>query len=390
MEAEEAALEDLPADDFASPTPETPRRASLKRSEQAPVPAVPPATAPSETLDKLPDAGDDLLPSDTLSKRYASGNVTVEQVTDMETADKQMERGWDEKEEVATRSLANFFIVLVPILLLIGGAVFYAIKNAADITKPDARGTDGVSEQLRGQSLSNKEETLDRQERKEVEAIYSQLVGRTEAFLRATTVEEKARFIRQPERVLPLMEKYYEKNELKPLELERAPSFSPATLDLSAFWIAQASIVGEEDVAVLIEQTEDNELLIDWETFVSYQEHSWDEMIEKRPEGRYEFRLRATFADFYVYEFSDKSEWVCVHLTSRHGLKDGYGFFKKDAPFAEELIAQLNTSQRTKSPLALIVEASFPQDTKVKKSLIIHDVLSFRWVYVDEPGPTSE
>jgi len=353
-----------------------PAQTRMKKSERLPVmdtsEAIP---VQSDFITDFPIADEDELKS-VASKRYASGQINTEDLGDAVSADEIVEGEWSERSEEGTG-----FIIPV-IWSLLGLSILVAAIAIVTRKKPDVV-TLAPTEKMQTEELLYQEGLLDREERAEVEAIYDELIDRLRSFLLADNIEDKAKFIRQPDRVIPLMKKYYEKHEIKVITDDRFSVFRPTTINNRAFWVTALDNESGGDVTpVLIEQTEDNRLLIDWETFVTYQEHDWDQILTDRPEGEYQMRVRASPSDYFLYEFSDRSEWGCLYLTGRGGEKDAYGFFKLDQPFWPELKFYLSHLKNNRE-LSLVVTLTFPQNTKAEKSTIITDIKSFNWVFVE-------
>ena len=360
------------------------QRIRLKKSEQAPLapapklePVKPTMPGSMDDLDDLDAGGGEPAPSPAAVRTFGSGEVEFKPQEDFVAADTALEEAWATDEDAKPKAnLPILWIGLCAALLCGVLAVVILKARSEESTEP---------------VVVTKEQTLfreaifDKEERAEVEAIYAQLLERVRAFLKAETVEEKARFVRQPERVKPLMEGYYADREMKSVDASELLVFEPTTLEQRAFWIASMEDPTDERgmVPVLIEQTEDNELLIDWETFVGYSADDWNELLEERPEGVFQSRVRVSQANLYTYEFKDRSEWLSLYMAGPNDGREVYAYIKRQSEDGQLL---LNRLQRTRGALAVVADVSFPQNLKARDVVVVEDIASFQWVFVNPPS----
>lgn len=367
----------------------TTQRIRLKKSEQAPLPAPSKPTQEDESdafadlNEAVPEQTDPVTPAVTpVKKTFGSGSVEFRAQEETATADEALEEMWS--DETGEKPKANFpiFWIAMCSLLLCGVLAFVIFRQRSEPVP--VRLEDEVTQE---QTLF-REGIFDKEERAEVEAIYAQLLERLASFMRAETIEEKAEFVRQPERVLPLMEDYYKDNEFEPEEDLDLLVFNPVTLQQRAFWVTSLESSRDERglIPVLIEQTEDNELLIDWETFVGHSEYDWEELVETRPEGIFRCRVRIAPASYYVYEFKDRDEWLSLRMVGNRGEPEVNAFLKRDNPGVPLLKQQI---RRNKQNIAIIADISFPKNSRAKDAVVIEKVVSPQWVYVNPPEEKS-
>ena len=176
------------------------------------------------------------------------------------------------------------------------------------------------------------------------------LIDRIEAvtrkFFKATSTGELARHVRHPERVKPLMDRYYAGKATFSHPLLRTKLLQPLTLDNRAnFWMQSVELDNHETRNLIIEITDSGEPKIDWETLVCYQPMKWDQFAMSRPDGKsFDFRVYVEPDSFFSHEFTDSSRWSCFRLTALDSDETLFGYAKADEPVAAELLALLNQS----------------------------------------------
>jgi hypothetical protein len=111
------------------------------------------------------------------------------------------------------------------------------------------------------------------------EAIGAALAG----FFGAGSVEEKLRWVRDPERVRPLMMDFYASHELKGAKwagLGWSKSVAEPGFRLG---YVEAVFEAGEPVALIVEESEEGRVMVDWESSVRYGELPWREFVQAKP-----------------------------------------------------------------------------------------------------------
>ena len=214
-----------------------------------------------------------------------------------------------------------------------------------------------------------------------------QLKEATSSYLAATTVEEKVRYVRHPDRVRPLMEDYYASHEMVPVDMELIASASPVGLELASFLVLTVSIGPEESSSLktlILEETADGDFLFDWETEVAYQPIPLEEFISRQPEDSVALRLFAARDSFYCFEFSDDSRFASYKLTERDSPAFLFGYAEKGGEVEEELEGLLRKGSSGREPALLRVR--FLPETNSIRSVLIEEVIEPRWLYLESPA----
>jgi hypothetical protein len=277
------------------------------------------------------------------------------------------------KEAASHRSIPWGWFALVG-LLLISGAIwsFTQVRKANTQADELAFSTKSVLE-------SNTNE--------EIEA--GDLIGKIEAtsrkFFAATSPEILARYVRQPERVKPLISHYYSESPLVPSSTIRTKSLQPLTLDKRAnFWMQVVQLENRENRSLIIEVDESGEPKIDWETLVGYQPMKWDNFALTRPSGNsFDFRVYAEADNFFSHEFADSNLWNCFRLTALDSDETLFGYAKVGDPASNELLALLN--QNRGKQVSVILRVNVPEGIQSRRGVVIEKIVNPRWIFLNPP-----
>jgi hypothetical protein len=223
----------------------------------------------------------------------------------------------------------------------------------------------------------------------EEDQMAGRLIDRIEAgtlkFFKATSTAELARHVRQPERVKPLMDRYYAEKSTLHQPLLRTKLLQPLTLDNRAnYWMQSVELQNHETRNLIIEITDTGEPKIDWETLVCYQPVKWDQFARSRPAGMsYDFRVYIELDNFFSHEFSDSSRWNCFRLTALDSEETLFGYAKADEAVSADLLSLLNRSGGQR--VSVIVRINVPEGLQSRRGVVVEKLMSPRWIYLDPP-----
>ena len=263
--------------------------------------------------------------------------------------------------------------------LAITGAVIWSLTRVEE--------AEDLADQLRIQT----ETVLVDEEKEEREA--NQLIDRIDKTIRrffsATSVEALARLIRHPERVTPLMRRYYAEKPVFSGSFKSLRTLQPLTLDnRGSFWMASVALAEGKTHNLIIEILESGEPRIDWETLVCYQPMNWDDFAVQRPTGTsLDFRVYVERDSFYSHEFGDSDRWVSFRLTALGSDETLFGYAAAGSVQAQELLRLLeeNGGGRT----SLMLRLGIPEGLQSRRGVVIEKLLNSRWLYLDPPDSGS-
>ena len=171
-------------------------------------------------------------------------------------------------------------------------------------------------------------------------------------FLQAKSIEERLPFVRDPERVEPIMRDYYSRSGSEQEWPEGKVLLRAKSEDQDRYFIRLAidfGSIGSRFFAV--EQTEDS-LRLDWETAVGYQQMPLAEFKQKRPTAPVEFRAKLKPSSYYNFEFRDPDLYYAVEMTypGRPDFKL-FGYIDRTRDWAPALIERL---EKNEAPSAIV------------------------------------
>jgi hypothetical protein len=208
-------------------------------------------------------------------------------------------------------------------------------------------------------------------------------------FFNTASVEARARLVRHPERVAPLMRQYYSDQAVFSERLQTIKLLQPLTLDHHGnFWRSSVVLANGKTHNLVVEIMESGEARIDWETLVCYQPIPWDDFVARKPaETSLDFRVYVERDSFFSHEFADGERWACFQLTALQSKDKLFGYAPATSEEARSLLSLLdqNGGRRT----ALILRLTFPAGLQSRRGVMIEKLLSTRWLYIDSPASGS-
>lgn len=239
-----------------------------------------------------------------------------------------------------------------------------------------------------------REAAIDRNEsdviaEREATALVEEVESRIALYLAAEKVEDMIPHVRHPERVAPLMRKWYEDRTREPRDYRGLVVFEPLNFGTSTFWKVVATVNsangGQEEMEpILLEQLADDSVRIDWETAVRHQPMPWDVFVSDRPEGKaMDFRVNVApdLRGFHSHEFSDDQLWRGFELTAPDSDALVIGYLKRNSDLERRMYElYLDNGRRS---MALILRLSIPEGTQSPLGVVIDGIVSPQWLVLD-------
>ena len=198
-------------------------------------------------------------------------------------------------------------------------------------------------------------------------------------FYAALTVNERVEFVRQPDRVQPLMEQWYGKHEIAPRQFSEILA-QRKIIDNGRFFITLAMRFGEEllDVQFLaFEQLGKDKFLLDWEISESYQQMPIAKFKDARPVDPVDFRVNASLTNYYGGEF-DRQEYQSIKMIYPN-QSDFYliGYVERGSETGTRLISQLELQ----APFPCILKLAYPENGRTEDEVLITGIELLSWFY---------
>ncbi|MFT4176470.1 MAG: hypothetical protein QM627_07415 [Luteolibacter sp.] len=199
----------------------------------------------------------------------------------------------------------------------------------------------------------------------------------------ATTVEERARYIRDPERVKPLMEAYYPDGKVPPIPA-RHFQLVPLTSDKQTqLWMVGIDNGPGTQKNLIVESPTSTTATVDWEVDVVWQPLPWDEFATRKDGKSYSFRVVVEKGVLFSHEFSDEKRWQSYKLTVPGSLEVLYGYCQLGSELDQRLSGLI--LRNNNSPLPAILELKRPESLQSRSGALIEALHSENWVRVAHP-----
>ena len=191
-------------------------------------------------------------------------------------------------------------------------------------------------------------------------------------FLACQTAEELAPLIRDQERVMPLIRKFYQENPYQAvgaLEIN-ATGRAHVTQKFTSFLVILKDYSSRP---IAVEFTDDGPR-VDWESWVGHCETPWETLIEERTNTPTLVRVQAEQTFYYNFNFRDDSQWACFRLSRTPDETAIFGYLPKDSPLLKDL-------PRNGDPaLTLRLKIAYPSNPVSNNQVLITDYIGEGWV----------
>lgn len=208
-------------------------------------------------------------------------------------------------------------------------------------------------------------------------------------YLGAKTVSERALYVRDAERVLPMMEAYYKKFPLVAETLPENVVESPVMGKENVLWRVRAR---DKDtygsLYVLVETDEQGQSHIDWETDVVHQPTDWNSFKSERSSELHTFRALVRIAQldgFHGFEFAEYNKYRCFRI-SLPGSEDylwGYTEVgsKEDVKMVSLITAGGRRNINNKRTVPVMLELRYPDNSQSGRCVHISRLIQAGWLH---------
>ena len=224
-----------------------------------------------------------------------------------------------------------------------------------------------------------------RQDKEDARDIVAAMTTTLQGYTSASTIEEMLPFVREPERVEPLMRDFYQKHPLLPLENGELLSSFAIPLESSSFVILTAAFPDLPNRIYLAEVKNDLQIQIDWESDACYQPVEIADYIAERPTAPVDLRVFANPDNFYVYEFSDSEKYQCLKLTFRDNDEVLFGYTERGSVTDKQLARHFQKVRQSggRQPEPLYLKVRFLENTKSQRGVLIEEFIAPRWTKIE-------
>lgn len=214
---------------------------------------------------------------------------------------------------------------------------------------------------------------------------YVEAVQTMQSYWKCTTIKQRMSYVYAPDRVKPLMEDYYERQgETDPdhTELKQQSRF---ILDNKAeilyFSFASSRPTGLAEVAM--RRGQNGKFLVDWESLAGYSNPAFAELKKLKPVEPAKIRAFVRLFEYYNYEFSDSSRFLCVKIIASNGVDMLYGYCERESELGRWLQEHLEHTRKGNLMNGYTLTITYPENAQSDQCVWIKQVLASRWLLLD-------
>lgn len=310
-----------------------------------------------------------------LGRGFGSKDLTLEDLGNKGNKVASIEERWNTDNKTADhRWITKIITVSLVLILFVGGWAFYNLKF--------------------NEEKNNRLVTFEKPSVKlgEEEVLDEEMLQKTiEAFLQASTMEERLKWSRKPKDTLEKMKHHYtEGSEFKVYKSSKIKKILRKKLNGENVLIVSNEVTrsdeleaGKKDsVLTLLAKDENGNYLIDWSSFEVYQPSDFKSFVSSMSTKPHTFRLvigSRVETGPYLYSFSDDREYQAYRINISGNEEDYlYAYAKVNSEQdiqLKKLFSQTADNVKRKSMLTLV----YPENSMTSQCVEIVDVVSIHW-----------
>ena len=196
-------------------------------------------------------------------------------------------------------------------------------------------------------------------------------------FVTASSPDELKKYIRNSERVGPLLDLYYEKADY---EVEGFDSLDLTQLkysgDVVTVLVQKANFLTAPIALERVIDGEEESYQIDWESWVGYCDYTSDQMRAEKPDKPFLMRVIVKPADYYNYDFSDDEKWRSLGLELKGSIHSFLGYVERGS----EQDVKFRAMMKGGLLVPCMVRVAYPTGSRSKDQVEILEVLGEGWL----------
>lgn len=283
---------------------------------------------------------------------------------------------WDSEEEKQARDLPRRKRILLTAgtVLSVGAIVGSLIYHAA--TRRRSPELQAVAQAAIPQPPDpfNLEVSMNRETAAEVWAAI-------EKFAAAPDIESLAPLIREPERVMPLIRKWYTEGRVwEPFSFRRQTDIGHYTL-FRRYVVVPVLTSDYLRFPIALERTPEG-FRVDWESFAGYGEMTWPQFRRERPRQPVEMRAIVSPDSYYNRDFPSREEHQCFRLTDKDNTETLFGYAPANGPVTLAILSALSGAPQ----MHMVLRVRYPENSTDEKQIEILELIQNGWILRDDDG----
>ena len=235
-----------------------------------------------------------------------------------------------------------------------------------DIEKAD-RNTKQIEE---GETAAKEVDNFEKFDNAKVERIIKN-------FVTAKSPAELKKYIRDSERVGPLLDRYYETVDYEEEGFEAVDMTQMKyNGDIVTMLVQKADFLSSPIAVERVVDGEEESYQVDWESWVGFCDYTPEQMRTQKPDKPFLMRVIVKPTSYYNYDFSDDRKWRSLELESKDSIYSFLGYVKRDS----EQDKRFRVMMKEVQSVACMVKVAYPTGARAKDQVEILEILGDGWV----------
>ena len=215
----------------------------------------------------------------------------------------------------------------------------------------------------------------------QVDVMSEQATVAARGYLESESMGEKAQYVCEARRVLPLMKRYYETHPFDSRKFKRLKDTKYHVATGREFIMGRVSF---QDSSIapemwVFEKEEDGVVRLQWEVAVGHSDLDWATFLDDRDTQGGRFRVLLEMADYYNFEYSDKEAYQSFMIRAPGSERYVYGYLDRQSPAYKQFVAVRLMSNLQSMPVIAILR--FPINDRANgEQVIVAEIDSCSWV----------
>lgn len=196
-------------------------------------------------------------------------------------------------------------------------------------------------------------------------------------FVMAESPAELKKYIRDSERVGPLLDRYYERVDY---EAEGFEALDMTQMkyngDVVTMLVQKADFLSSPIAVERVVDGEEESYQIDWESWVGYCDYTPEQMRAEKPDKPFLMRVVVKPVNYYNYDFSEDGKWRSLGLELKDSIHSFLGYVERDSEQDKKFRVMMKGGQ----VVACMVRVAYPTGSRSKDQVEILEVVGSGWL----------
>ena len=205
-------------------------------------------------------------------------------------------------------------------------------------------------------------------------------------YFNAGTVAERAKYVRDAERVQPLMEEYYSKFPLEKAKSVLVRGENPKVHNDKTLWMMHVD-VNHKRVGVVVETMKDGAAKVLWELEAVYQPSDFDAFKSSRKSEEHTFRAKISGAQlngFHGFEFADYNKYRCFRVEIPKRDEYLWAYTEIGSPLDKQWYYFVTSGGRSafenSKSKSVMLKLRFPENSQSDRCVHLGELLQSGWL----------